>query len=424
MGAKRRTGCQPIALLGLALLLALLWSVSVLLGVSLGAAPMALADGGAPNLAYVAGAGANGEDLAIIDIGQRQETGHVTIGGAPTGVILSADSRFAYVTERAANRVAVVDTRAKQVTATIAVGAAPTAIAIDPNPSPTTLYVVNSGSNTLAILNGETHSVVATLPVGAQPSGVAVAASNSGIANTNDEEVYVANSGGNSVSVVSVTQRRVIATIPAPGAPLAVTIPSSGGGVAYVTTRSGAVLAISLSAHRLLGTLWQAPGAPAGAQLGVMDYAAVTGQVYVPEAATGQLAILAPATDSGAAPPVFPAEPTRTLAFGGAPAAVAITFEGSYGFVAEHASGQVAIFDATTHHTLGVVTVGGAPSGVVTGAYPPLLGRQQSFYAGVAVIIVLVVLMVWAIVSLARNSRQQARRRAAAPAETQTRPSP
>ncbi len=101
------------------------------------------------------------------------------------------------------------------------------------------------------------------------------------------------------------------------------------------------------------------------------------------------------------------------LAYSGEPSAVAITFEGSYGFVAEQSGGKVAIFDATTHHTLGVVAVGGAPSGLVTGAYPPLLGRQPSFYVGVAVIAVIVLIMIWVIISLARASRQQARRRAA-----------
>src|SRR5579862_961736 len=91
--------------------------------VSLPTAPtVAQADGGAPNLAYVAGAGANGQNLAIIDIAQRHETGHITLGGSPVGVVLSVDSRFAFVTERAANRLAIVDTRAKQVAATLPLG--------------------------------------------------------------------------------------------------------------------------------------------------------------------------------------------------------------------------------------------------------------------------------------------------------------
>ncbi|HLY32534.1 MAG TPA: YncE family protein [Ktedonobacterales bacterium] len=376
--------------------------------VSLPTAPtVAQADGGAPNLAYVAGAGANGQNLAIIDIAQRHETGHITLGGSPVGVVLSVDSRFAFVTERAANRLAIVDTRAKQVAATLPLGRAPTALAVDPSQS--ILYAVETGSNALAIIDTNARRVVATIPVGVKPTGVAVAAANSGIQNTADEEIYVANSGSNNVSVIGANERRVIATIPTPASPLAVSIPTMGG-VAYVTTRAGSVLAISLSAHRLLGTIWQTPDD----QLGVMDYDAATGQVYVPDATTGQVALLTPAADSGQGAFTPPTEPARLLPFGGGPAAIAITFEGSFGFVAERAVGKVAIFDATTRHILGIASVGGAPTALVTGAYPPPLSSQATVLVDVAVIGAIVVIMVAAILSLARASAQQRRRQAQA----------
>src|SRR5690348_14677136 len=96
-----------------ATLLILCMGVLVVAGL---AAPLPLAaDGGAPNLAYVAGGGANGGDLVVIDIGKRRVTGHITLGGAPQGVVLSPDGRFAYVAQSAANHVAVVDTHSQQV---------------------------------------------------------------------------------------------------------------------------------------------------------------------------------------------------------------------------------------------------------------------------------------------------------------------
>ncbi len=363
----------------------------------------ALADGGAPNLVYVAGAGANGQDLAIVDIAKQRETGYITLGGSPAGVVLSLDSRFAYVTEQAANQLDIVTAQSRQVSARIPLGKAPTALAIDPSQS--SLYIVESGSNALAIVDTNARRVATTIPVGGHPTGVAVAAANSGIQNTSDEEVYVANSGSKSVSVIGVNERRVLATIPTPAEPLAVTIPATGG-IAYVTTDVGSVLAISLSAHRLLGTIWQTPGD----RLGVMDYDAATGQVYVPDETTGQVALLTPVADPGQGVFAPPTEPARLLPFSGEPAAVAITFEGSYGFVAERGVGQVAIFDATTHHVLGVVAVGGAPSALVTGAYPPLLSSQTTALVDVVVIGVIVLIMIASIFSLVRAAAQQRRK--------------
>jgi YVTN family beta-propeller protein len=367
-------------------------------------APTALADGGAPNLAYIAGAGANGQELAVIGIDPPQEVRHRVIGGSPAAVVLSQDSRYAFVSQRTENQIAVVDARAFTVAHTITVGHEPTALAFDV--SQRLLFVANTGSNTISEIDPTTFSVTRTIPVGSQPSGLAIAAANSGIRATNDEEVYVANAGSDTISVISIGQGRVIATIAAPGGPSAVVVPSTGG-IAYVATHSGAILALSLSAQRLLGVLWQSPGA----QFGAMDYNAVTGAIFVPDTTTDTVVMLTPAVDSGNSPPTFPVEPARSLPFPGGPVAVAITFEGAFGFVAERHAGQVAMFDATTRQTLKVITVGGAPQAIVTGAFPPLLSDQGNFLADALVIVAILLIMGIALMTLIIESRRRARRR-------------
>ncbi|HEY7849053.1 MAG TPA: beta-propeller fold lactonase family protein [Ktedonobacterales bacterium] len=368
--------------------------------------PSVQADGGAPNLAYVAGAGADGQGLAVIDINQRGETRYLAVGGTPAGVVLSQDSRYAFVSRRARDQIAVVDTSSLRVLRTIPVGRRPTALAYDVNQS--LLYVANSGSNTVSVVNPATFTVTHVIAVGAAPSGLAIAAANSGITAYDDEELYVANAGDASISIYSIRRQRVIATIPLPSDPAAVVIPSVGG-VAYVTTSAGAVLALSLSAHRLLGVLWQS----AGARLGVMDYDAVTGVIYVPDASANTVVALTPAGDSGNQPPRFPSEPARTLTFAGTPVSVAITFEGAYGFVAERDAGRVAMFDATTRQTLGVVAVGGAPVAIVTGAYPPLLTQQGATLADALGAGAILLIMLAALTSLLVEIRRQRRRRSA-----------
>jgi YVTN family beta-propeller protein len=379
------------------------------LAAALPTAPQALADGGAPNLAYVAGAGSGGDGLAIVDVNQRKVTATVPIGGAPASVVLSTDSRFAYVTESGADGIAVVDAQSQKVVATIPVGRGPQAIALDLSRQPTPLVVAVSGDDAVAFVDPDKRQVLAKIAVGRHPTGVAVALPGSGITETdpNDAEVYVANAQGDSVSVVSTQLRRVIATVPVPGGPVAIVVPASGG-VAYVGTQSGSVVAVSLSAHVVLGTLLPTSGGP----VGQMDYDAVTGQIYVPRPARGDVAVLRPTSDTAGVPDAkLPAEPVRTLPYPGGPAAVAITFDGALGFVTKRDAGRVEMLDVASRKSLATLDVGGTPRGVVTGSYPPALGRQQATFAGFGILIALVVALLAGFIWIERDSRRAAKRK-------------
>ncbi|HKV83521.1 MAG TPA: hypothetical protein VJN88_03135, partial [Ktedonobacterales bacterium] len=141
----------------------------------------ALADGGAPNLAYVAGGGANGSDLDVIDMSKLNVSWHTTLDSAPYSVLLSADSHELFATEPAANRLIFVGARDHHVDTSLALGARPTAMALDLASSPNQLYVTEQGSNAVAVVDTSKRHVVATIPVGSQPSGLAVAGASSGI---------------------------------------------------------------------------------------------------------------------------------------------------------------------------------------------------------------------------------------------------
>lgn len=335
------------------------------------------ADGGAPNLAYVVVGGAKPTALAIIDIAKRRLTGQIELGGDPQAVVLSVDSRFAYIPQASANSVAVVDTSARRVIAEVPAGEGPAALAADMSVTGD-MFVADASGNSVTVIDLTQRRTVATIPVGRRPTSVAVAGLGSGVRDPSDAEVYVTNADSDTVSVISATTRRIIATIPVPGGPMSVLVPTSNN-VAYVGTRTGMIVAIGVADHRVLGTLVRLRGSASGQ----MDYDAVTGEIYVPDGAGGVVEVLRPvsATDGSAA---LPPEPARTLPLGGGPSAVAITFDGSYGFVAQRDSGHVVMVDVAAHHTLAIVDVGGAPRAIVTGAYPPLLDQQSSNVAGIA----------------------------------------
>lgn len=397
---------SAVCLIVLALALAALIGVSAPIGT-------ARADGGAPNLAYVAGAGPHSDELAIIDVASRKVTGHVGLISNPSAVLLSFDGRSAYVAERGAGRLALVDTSTKQVSATIALGGTPQALAISSLNGVPTLFVTVRGANQVTFVQPSSRSVVARVPVGNDPAGEALAAPANGIqtSDINDEELYVANTASDTVSVVSIVQRKVIATIPAPGGPVGVVVPNTSN-IAYVSTQAGTLLALSIPQHTLLGTVLRLP---AGHVAGQMDYNAATGEVYVPDPAGNAVLVVVPASSYGDHLQV-PDEPERTLALDGAPTAVAITFDGAYVFVTQRERGQVVLLDAARHQVLSTIAVGGAPVAVVTGAYPPAASQQTSSIAGyvvVAIVVMLVLAMVYAVIVVLRL---RARRGLAKPA--------
>ena len=373
--------------------------------------PTARADGGAPNLAYIVGGGAKGDQLVVMDIAQRRVDWSVSLS-QPQGVILSADGRFAYVPEASANRVAIVDTRARQVVGSMAVGSGPQAIAANPTSGLHALFVANKNDNSLTVLDADTQRTRATLAVGREPVAVAVATATSGISAAGDassSEVYVANRASQSLSVIATSDTsdpRIVATIALPAPPCALTIPGTGG-MAYVATCSGSALAVGLASHQVLGTLFSGlGGAP-----GQIDYDAVTGQIYVPVPARNQVVILRPAGVGADGKLAAPREPLRILPYTGAPSAVAITFDGALGFVAGRGNGQVVEFDVATRQTLGAVAVGGEPRAVVTGPYPPALDRETAnavtalIYGALAV-----ALAIFVVIMVRKNIRDNIKR--------------
>ena len=62
------------------------------------AAPTALADGGAPNLAYIAGSKTG---ISVIDIHQQKVTTNFSLSGDPHTIYLSLDGRLLFVTQPA-----------------------------------------------------------------------------------------------------------------------------------------------------------------------------------------------------------------------------------------------------------------------------------------------------------------------------------
>ncbi len=351
---------------------------------------LAYADGGAPNLAYVAGA-SNG--VGVIDIAQQKVTGTFALGGDPRTVYLSLDGRFLYVTQPALGRVTMLSAKTGQTICSANVPGQPSLLTFDPGTN--ILYTAGNGAAVVTALDSTNCAIKQTIKTNGPVYGLAVAVVGSGASGGTGNQLWVADT----TSLEVFTHTGLLTTIPIPGGPQYITIPP--GFTAYVTTRQGSVYAVDLATHKLFPPLFS------GGSFGPMDYNAFTSEVYIPDMQNKLVDVLSP-VDSGTSK--LPHEPAYTIRLGVAPQSIAITSDGALGFIAL-AGGHVAMLDIPGKQIVNTIFVGGNPQFIITGLYPPLIGttpQQASIWGtviNVAAYVLVIVLLIVPIVLFGRYAR-------------------
>ncbi len=315
--------------------------------------PSAHADGGAPQLAYVAGAA---QGISIIDIAQRRVTGTIAVAGSPRTVLLSLDGHALYVTQPTLGRVAVITAKTGKTLCTASLPGQPSLLALSLDAA--VLYAAGRGDTSVRALDPETCAVQRTFETQEPVYGLAVTASTAADATpSTPNQLWI--TGTSSLTIFEVNGH-LLGSVPIAGGPQDISIP--GGFTAYVTTRQGTVVAVDLSTRQVVRTLLS------GGQFGPMDYDANTGEVYVPDRQHNQLDVLTPVV---ADTTVTQQEPARIIRLSSSPQSVAITSDGQLGFVAL-SSGQVLMLDVPSRSIVTSIAVGGTPHFIITGLYPPV----------------------------------------------------
>ena len=257
--------------------------------------PFAYADGGAPQLAYVAG---TAQGISIIDIAKRRVTGTRVIAGNPHTVLLSPDGHALYVTQPTLGQVGVIAAKTGKTLCTASLPGQPSLLALSLDA--TVLYVAGQGDTRVRALNPANCAVERSFETREPVYGLAVAASTAADANpSTPNQLWIT---GSTALTIFDANGHLLGSVPIAGGPQYISIP--GGFTAYVTTRQGSVVAVDLNTQRVIRTLLS------GGQFGPMDYDANTDEVYVPDRLHNQIDVLAPVIMGTT---VTPQEPTRII---------------------------------------------------------------------------------------------------------------
>jgi len=112
--------------------------------------------------------------FALLNQPVRAQTVTAAITGFsyPSGVAVTPNGRFVYVTNIGSSSVSVISTATNTVTANVSVGSQPGDVAITPNGE--YAYVTDYGSDSISVINTATNKVTSTIPLGSGPNGLAI----------------------------------------------------------------------------------------------------------------------------------------------------------------------------------------------------------------------------------------------------------
>jgi YVTN family beta-propeller protein len=153
-------------------------------------------------------------DLSVIDTETNTQVQRVPLGGSyPRGIVVSEDSRTAYVALMGADRMVAVDLRSYTVSPFAAPGDSPRHVVMSPDGAH--IYVTNNRDGNVVKLDRATGRVVDSVATGSQPRSMAIAA--------DGEAIYVVNYDSSTMSKVRTSDMTVMQTVSTDAHPIGIT---------------------------------------------------------------------------------------------------------------------------------------------------------------------------------------------------------
>jgi YVTN family beta-propeller protein len=300
----------------------------------------------------------SGNTLSVIDPATREETAVVPTGFAPHEVSVSADGRFAYVTdygngERPGSTVTIVDLETYQAAGTIS---------LDPHTRPhgittasdSTLWVTHEGSQHVLHLDPSERRILHAIETGQRVTHMVVVAEKHGRA-------FTANIGGGNISAVDAGEFALIEHITTGDGAEGIDVSPDGDRV-YVTNRAAGTLSeIDPATNTLVRNL------------DVGDF-----PIRVKVRPDGREALVSNAqANEIVAVDLANFEVVRRLAVGAMPVGILITPDNRTAYVANTRDDKVSVIDLVEWKLDGEIIAGDEPDGMDWVAIPPKPAPEQ-----------------------------------------------
>ena len=287
-------------------------------------------------------------------------TGKEAASGA---MVLSPDGHRLFVVNPDSGSVAAVDTASDTKVAETHVGADPFGISIGPDGRD--LYVTSEGAHTVSVLDAATLDLRATIPVSAEPYGV--------VADPRGHLIYVASTATDAVEVVDLRLQQVIARIRVGSKPKGLAVNAAGDRLYVTHFLTGEVSVVDLTRRVVMHVV--ATGADSNMAQTIALHP-TNNRAYLPHIRSN-VSNRAPLFDTTVFPVVTAIDVTTDpaamaqridLAVSDRPVnlpfQVAFSPDGGRMYVVHMGSGDVSVFDVTTHRRIARLDVGDGPRGL------------------------------------------------------------
>jgi len=154
------------------------------------------------------------DDLSVVDTKTNAEVRRVPLGGSyPRGIVVSKDSRTAYVALMGADRIVTVDLATWAVTRFASPGDGPRHLVMSPDGRH--LYVTNNSDGNVAKLDVATGRTVGSVSTGSQPRSMAIS--------SDGEAIYVVNYDSSTMSKVRTSDMKAMQSVTTDHHPIGIT---------------------------------------------------------------------------------------------------------------------------------------------------------------------------------------------------------
>ncbi len=170
-------------------------------------------------------------DLTVVDAATTKVVATIPVGGLhPRGIVVSPDSRTAYVAVMGSDKVVSVDLKTKDVRVFAHTGQGPRHIVMSPDAR--LLYVTNNDSGTVTEVDRATGRVLRTVKVGAQPRSMAISSDGGAL--------YVVNYASSTMMKIRASDLKILQTVPTDSLPIGITYEPTRKAV-WVSAYSGSI---------------------------------------------------------------------------------------------------------------------------------------------------------------------------------------